>query len=526
MRTVLNSRRTLKKLAAVAAMVFFPLIGGGCNGLLDQSELVRNKGDRLVVPILKSIDPIDEADTEFAGAEDVKPGDLKAFGVDYVIGRNDLLQVSVMDLMGGAGVENARTARVSETGMLTLPLLNEPVQAVGMTEQQLQKSISAKYREAGLLQNAQVTVTVLEARGRTFSALGMIARPGQYSILDSDFRILNAMVQCGDFTTTMVDYMYIIRKKQSEQPAAQGPATTQPDQKTTVPGGVEPPKTPSGVDPLAPKSDPLAPTPDAPKKEEPKNKDDAKAPGGRARDTVSPVLAMVEDAKPVADKAKTDVPAPTTEAQERYIIIDGKPVLIGPNNQPVNPPATNPSDAAVAAVPAAAPVSQPAYEFGQQLKADEDLRVIRVPLTQLRNGDLRYNIVIRPGDTIIVPQPTVGIYYMGGHVGGSGAYGLNGNKITLKQAVIAARMMDPYAVPYKTDVIRRIGDNELFLRVDLGKVFAGKQPDIYIKPNDVITVGTDFYPPFLIALRTAFRISYGFGFLYDRNYAPQQAPSN
>jgi protein involved in polysaccharide export with SLBB domain len=111
---------------------------------------------------------------------------------------------------------------------------------------------------------------------------------------------------------------------------------------------------------------------------------------------------------------------------------------------------------------------------------------------------------------------------MGGHVGAAGAYGLNGNKITLKQAVSAARMMDPYAIPQKTDVIRRIGDNELFLRVDLTAVFEGRQPDIYIKPNDVITVGTDWYPPFLIALRTAFRFSYGFGFIYDRNYAPQQ----
>ncbi|MGA2497425.1 MAG: polysaccharide biosynthesis/export family protein [Tepidisphaeraceae bacterium] len=521
MRTVSNSRRTLKKLAAVAAMACLPLMGGGClKSLLDPSELARNEGRRLVVPILKSIDPIDETDAEFAGAEDVKPGDLKTFAIDYVIGRNDLLQVSVMDLMGGAGVENARTARVSETGMLTLPLLNEPVQAVGMTEQQLQKSISTKYRDAGLLQNAQVTVTVLEARGRTFSALGMIGKPGQYAILDSDFRILNALVQCGDVTTTMVDYMYIIRKKQSEQPAAEGAATTQPDQKATVPGNLEPPKTTPGVDPLAPKADPLAPTPDAPKKEEPKKKDDAKAPGTRANDTASPVLAMMEDPKPVPDKPRTETPPATNDGQERYIIIDGKPVLIGPNNQPINQPVTNPSDAAVTAT--TAPVSQPAYEFGQQLKADEDLRVIRVPVQQLRSGDLRYNIVIRPGDVIIVPTPTIGIYYMGGHVGAAGAYGLNGNKITLKQAVSAARMMDPYAIPQKTDVIRRIGDNELFLRVDLTAVFEGRQPDIYIKPNDVITVGTDWYPPFLIALRTAFRFSYGFGFIYDRNYAPQQ----
>jgi hypothetical protein len=33
-------------------------------------------------------------------------------------------------------------------------------------------------------------------------------------------------------------------------------------------------------------------------------------------------------------------------------------------------------------------------------------RIIRVPVTQLKNGDLRYNIVVRPQDMIIAPLPT------------------------------------------------------------------------------------------------------------------------
>ena len=31
-------------------------------------------------------------------------------------------------------------------------------------------------------------------------------------------------------------------------------------------------------------------------------------------------------------------------------------------------------------------------------------------------------------------------------------------------------------------------------------------------------VGTAFWAPFLAAVRNGFRITYGFGFLYDRNY--------
>jgi len=167
-------------------------------------------------------------------------------------------------------------------------------------------------------------------------------------------------------------------------------------------------------------------------------------------------------------------------------------------------------------------ISQPAYEFGSSLGQDEQ-RVIRVPYRELRSGDLRYNIVVRPSDVIIIPLPTQGFYYMGGHFQQPGVFNLTGQHITLKQAVISARMLDGYAIPRKTDVIRRIGgDKEVFVRVDLERIFEGRQPDVFLKANDVVQVGTDWYPPFLAAIRGAFRLTYGFGFLYDRNYAPQQ----
>ena len=153
--------------------------------------------------------------------------------------------------------------------------------------------------------------------------------------------------------------------------------------------------------------------------------------------------------------------------------------------------------------------------------------MIRVPLAQLRNGDLRYNIVIRPQDMIIVPPPTTGEYYIDGHVNRTGVYSLTARKITLKQAIAAAGGFDGLAIPTRTEIIRRIGtDKEVFARVDLDKIFSGEQPDIFLKPNDVVRVGTNAIAPFMAALRNAFRITYGFGFLYDRNYAPQQDNNN
>lgn len=445
----------------------------GCNSLLDQSEVTRGpKSDRLVVPILNSIDPIDEAQTEFATATEVRPQDLKVFATDYVIGRNDLVTISIFDLIT-QGVESVRTARVSETGLLTLPLLNEPIQASGLTEIDLQKAIATRYEAAGLIKNAQVSVTVTERRQQTFNITGAVARPGQYPMVEADFRLIHALLTAGEVTYP-ADYLYVIRKLKSDQPATR-PAAAQPGDASPATGPAD----------LAPRSE---------------------ANG-------SPLKAMADQ-----PQAAATPPANAPGNDERYMIVDGKPVLIGAPQ-----PAGQETGNAPATAPAAIPGPQPTYEFGADLLPDEAERVIRVPLQQLRNGDLRYNIVVRPEDTIVIPVPTTGFYYMGGHVGAPGAYSLTGPKVTLVQAVVAARGLDPLAVPKRTDIIRRVdGEKAVFVRVNLEQIAKGQQPDIFLKPNDTVQVGTDWYPPFLAAIRGAFRFTYGFGFLYDRNFAPVQ----
>src|SRR5687768_16389879 len=146
----------------------------GCNSLFDQSEVSRGyTKDRLVVPILRNIDPIDEATAEFEGASDVQPADLRADATDYVIGPNDLVSVSIFDLLQ-RDVESIRTARVSQTGLLQLPMLPQPVKAGGLTEAQLQRAIADAYKQAGLMDQAQVTVTVVDARQRTFNITGAV----------------------------------------------------------------------------------------------------------------------------------------------------------------------------------------------------------------------------------------------------------------------------------------------------------------------------------------------------------------
>ena len=147
-------------------------------------------------------------------------------------------------------------------------------------------------------------------------------------------------------------------------------------------------------------------------------------------------------------------------------------------------------------------------------------RLIKIPTEELLSGVERYNIVIKPGDTIFVPVDVIGEFYIYGNVNRVGTIAMTGRPMTLKQAIAAAGGLGPLAWPKRCEVVRRIGKNkEEVVSVDLDKIFSGEQPDFFIKPHDFINVGTHATARWRAILRNAFRATYGFGFVYDRNFA-------
>ncbi len=146
-------------------------------------------------------------------------------------------------------------------------------------------------------------------------------------------------------------------------------------------------------------------------------------------------------------------------------------------------------------------------------------RLMKVPADKLLAGDPRYNVVIKPGDTIYVPVDLIGEFCIMGNVNRAGFIGLTGRPMTLKMAIAAAGGLGPLAYPKTCEVVRRLGgDREQIVMVDLDKIASGEQPDFFIKPNDLINVGTHPTSRWRAALRNAFRAAYGFAFVYDRNF--------
>ncbi len=465
-------------------------VGCETKSFLDPGEVGRFEKTPLLVPILdKVVVGVEQDEVRFAGAREVTPEDLVAPTSDAIIGANDVIQVTINDLVG-PGLQSVETKRVSQNGKISLPMLGQ-IDVAGLTEAELELKVNDLYASKNLIVDARTSVAVLQALSRRFSVFGFAGQQNTFEVEKADFRLLDALVRAqGVNADAGVETIYIIRKLDATAAGSGSGETGAP-----APTGGDP------LDPLAPQSrsapasgrvnvmlvqdDPMAPAP-------------AETPA-----TETPAVEA-----PATDAMAPEAPADATVVEGRQIQIEGAPA---------------PVEAPLDAFP---PVATDGFEF-QAPAGPGDTEVIAIPLPELQRGELQYNIVIKPGDMIFVPTPQVGEYYMGGHVLRPGAYSTTGRRITLKQALIAAGGLDQVAIPARTELIRRIGvDQEVFVRVDLERIAAGLEPDLFLKPNDQIRVGTNAGAPFLAAFRNAFRITYGFGFLYDRNYGSRDNNNN
>jgi len=235
------------------------------------------------------------------------------------------------------------------------------------------------------------------------------------------------------------------------------------------------------------------------------------------RDRADNIEWIFQDGKWVPIQVEAPKPADGQEPPGRieWIFQDGKwvPVQVGPS-RPIEPVIKiKPEEPLI--VP---PEEQIVPDFGQLPGANT--RLIRIPADKLLAGDPRYNIVIKAGDTIFVPVDIVGEFCIMGNVNRTGYIPLTGRPMTLKQAIAAAGGLGPLAWPKRCEVVRRIGaQKEEIVRVDLDKIARGEQPDFFIKPHDLINVGTHATARWRAILRNAFRATYGFGFVFDRNFA-------
>ena len=478
-------RATPLRIGILSLGLLLMVVASGCemDSFLNPSEVGRWENTPVEMPILSRIHMIEEGEGTDLPKTQVRPEDLVPSTQEYTIGSGDLITVSVFELLQ-PGTETTENRQVDQSGDIRLPVVGE-VRAAGRTPSELEAHIAQVLKQQQVLRDATVSVVMQQSQHNTFSVISEASQGtggvgvGTYTIPKPNFRLLDALAMARGVPGRTRRILVFRQSALTEEVSGESP---------TGPGGegaagqpAEPaPKKPSElIDELMQEGNGQGP--DQPQGE---------ADQGANRPA------------PPADVAGGLEPS-QQNAGSNWAYVEGKGWV-------------RTGDGQSSAQQAESARAQRVQQLGEMITQ----RIIEIPYSKLIDGDMRYNIVIRPGDVIKVPSRTAGFVYAMGAINRPGAYSVPGEKdLTLKQLIASAGGMSQLAIPERVDLVRRIdGDREAVIRLNVRAIFNGTQPDIFLKPNDLLNFGTNFAATPLAIFRNGLRMTYGFGFILDRNF--------
>lgn len=429
-----------------------------------------------------------------ANATEPTPDDLAPTYEEYRLGPGDTVALNIPDLIA-QGQPFQAVLEVSALGEIRVPEIGS-IKVTGLTEAELEREVAARLKEAAILPRPTITAFLQVKRSRVVTVIGAVGQSGTYPIGEPDLRLLDVLGMIGDVSPN-VKKMYVIRResgKAGELPA--GPAPTAP---ASAPWVIPPPGA------------------------------EGAAPGGLM---TTAGTALQEPGQAPAKKELEEVLTPpaksrpaTGEAVRSSQPAFG-PIIFDPQTgQVIEPPPQEPRVEAPAAprapeqAPEKARLEEP-FDWSNIESYELEQRVIAIDVGELKAGNARYNIAVRNRDVVNVPVDT-GVFYMMGEIQRPGVYAFGGRDITIKQSLAIAGGFTPLAWPQRCELIRREPgtDKQTTLTVDLDAIYYGLQEDLYLRDDDVVNIGTHVVAPFLFVIRNSFRFTYGFGFVYDRNFA-------
>lgn len=524
-----------RHLLITITLVVLALIGCSKDHL-DPTQIGRFRPVPAVNVILDSLGVAEEGEGTYEGAEEPKPSDILSDTQDYVFSSGDMMRVSIFELLQ-EGQPYVEYFAVNESGNISIPEIGQ-IQAAGLTESQLEDELKDAL-SPGILKNPTVTIMLQSSISRSFAILGDgIASPGKYPIPRYDFRLLDALAMAGSARQFNVSYIYVTRRLTGQEKLIE---EEEFDTKEAL--ALRPVEAGQSIEDNQNNENQL--------EDNQEEMLELIQPVFSATSSTGLVIASAEMAteeqlealaipEEVGDFDKTDdvdiqvgnvLPEPQQQGRVEWVFRDGKWVPIQVNDSGLAEPRQQ-NDLDFQAEPEFQPEERDKSFKPKTKPAPEDhgwddiqsgsvgTRVIRIPKDKLYGGDPRYNIVIKPQDTITIHLDVVGEFYVLGNVNRQGIVNMSGRPMTLKMAIAAAGGLGQLAWPKKCEVVRRIGERkEEIVMVDLEKIANGTQPDFFIKPNDIINVGTHGISRWLETLREAPRAYYGFGFMYERNFA-------
>lgn len=454
------------------------------------------------------------------GAEEPTVEDTVAIFEDYRIGVGDQLELRSRNFLD-RGFELAIQTVVSDAGEIQLPNVGW-IKIEGLTAKETEQELQQQAISSGMFTEGNappIQITVLSPRQKLFNISGAIQSPGPYRILEPDFRLIDALSLAGGMPEQS-DWIYVYRSQARPRRGGlpQGQAAHHPTTRpaTPAPERATPPVAPAAMSDMPGGRGRVIAQATSQKKPVNNSEDEliqAVAPATSVAPASSPVQANSSDTQ----EARTE----TAPSSPKFIYKNGEWVDV--SQQASTPAAPSQAVGQAAPLPGVAPRPSAATSSApvtwESVASEDRQRVIQIPVDALRRGEARYNVVIRHRDLVRVDPGPQGEFFLFGNIARPGAYSMTGRDITLKQAVASAGGLDLLAWPSRCEVVRRLDqDREQIIPVNLEQIFMGNQDDVYLRPGDIVNVGSNIIAPFLATIRSSFRMSYGFGFVYDRNY--------
>ncbi|MGB2988201.1 MAG: polysaccharide biosynthesis/export family protein, partial [Phycisphaerae bacterium] len=484
-------RAASRWLLSTGVVVSLLVPSGGCNSIMNSwlDPTVLGAFDRTATLEIRTSLTLEDAPPGIPGAVCPSPEDLIVRAEEYPISPGDTLAVEIYELRQRLIPYQAQ-AVVSSIGYVNLPVVGR-VDAAGLTVPEFERTLVDALQEHDILRDPSVTINPVYLQSATYSIFGIGVsaadsaplRAGTFPIRRPDLRILEAINQVGGLNEFVTD-IYVFRYDeppwtyQRKSPSA---GALEPLEETTPDSADEE----SGEAQLGAVSTAVSGGQCPPYFLEPPENADRPSARLAEQDLIDAVVAADKNEEPpesqpsVKDIPELLEPDPT----QPYIFVNGKFV---PN------PAHKARSSDTAPLPPGPPTfdtATPAVNWSR-IAGDTTFRIVRIPADSLRSGDPEVDIVIRAGDVIRVVSGEIGVYYVMGQVNRVGTFAFNAEPITLKAAIAAAGGLSSLAWPDRCTIYRRLGRREQMIQVDLDRIFAGKDPDFYVKRGDLINVGT------------------------------------
>jgi polysaccharide biosynthesis/export protein len=139
------------------------------------------------------------------------------------------------------------------------------------------------------------------------------------------------------------------------------------------------------------------------------------------------------------------------------------------------------------AISAAGGTTAKAGRYALITRRNDPQHSVRVPLLTGAPESMADNVIVEPGDTIVVSK--AGLVYVVGEVHQPGGFVMeNGNGTTVLQAIALAQGTNPNAAMDSARLIRNTPEGPKDVPLSLKKILAAKAPDLQLQPEDVVFV--------------------------------------